>query len=111
VTLLDVGRTRFCGSVDDLIAHSLVRRYVLTMPTIERDRELVARRASAAVLGRAEVGIVPSDADRYVLELGDRSVLGDVLAALTAAGFPIVACRPDRSEIEEAFIALTGDER
>ena len=31
VTLLDVGRTRFCGSVDDLIAHSLVRRYVLTI--------------------------------------------------------------------------------
>ena len=111
VTLLDVGRTRFCGSVDDLIAHSLVRRYVLTMPTVERDRELVARRAGAAVLGRAEIGIVPSDADRYVLELTERSVLGDVLASLTDAGFPIVACRPDRSEIEEAFIALTGDER
>ncbi len=109
VTLLDVGRTRFCGSVDDLIAHSLVRRYVLTMPTAERDRDEVARRAGAAVLGRAEVGIVPSDADRYVLELRDRSVLGDVLASLTAAGFAIVACRPDRSEIEEAFIALTGD--
>jgi ABC-2 type transport system ATP-binding protein len=110
VTLLDVGHTRFCGSVDDLIAHSLVRRYVLTMPTVERDRELVARKARAAVLGHAEIGIVPSDADRYVLELRDRSVLGDVLASLTAAGFPIVACRPDRSEIEEAFIALTGDE-
>ena len=59
VTLLDVGRTRFCGSVDDLIAHSLVRRYVLTMPTAERDREEVARRAGAAVLGRAEIAIVP----------------------------------------------------
>ena len=63
------------------------------------------------MLGRAEIGIVPSDADRYVLELRERSVLGDVLAALTDAGFPIVACRPDRSEIEEAFIALTGDDR
>ena len=37
-------------------------------------------------------------------------MLGDALAALTAAGFAIVACRPDRSEIEEAFLALTGDE-
>ncbi len=111
VTLLDVGRTRFCGSVDDLIAHSLVRRYVLTMPTADRDRELVARRAAAAVLGQAEITIVPSDADRYVLELRERSVLGEALAALTAAGLPIVACRPDRSEIEEAFLALTGDDQ
>ena len=110
VTLLDAGRTRFRGSVDDLIAHSLVRRYVLTMPSAEPDRELVARRAGAAVLGRAEVAPVPSDADRYVLELRERAVLGDVLASLTAAGFAIVACRPDRSEIEEAFVALTREE-
>jgi ABC-type multidrug transport system ATPase subunit len=110
VTLLDSGRTRFCGSVDDLIAHSLVRRYVVTMQTGEPDRELVARRAGAAVLGRAEIKLVPSDTARYVLELHEDAVLGDVLASLTAAGFEIVACRPDRSEIEEAFVALTREE-
>jgi ABC-2 type transport system ATP-binding protein len=111
VTVLDAGRTRFCGSVDDLIAHSLVRRYVLTMQSAEPDRALVARRAGAAVLGRAEIELVPSDAARYVLELYERAVLGDVLASLTAAGFEIVACRPDRPEIEEAFVALTREER
>ena len=110
VTLLDTGRTRFCGSVDDLIAHSLVRRYVLTMPGLEESREIVALRASGALAGRGDIGVVPSDRDRYVLELREQAVRGDALAALTAAGFPIVACRPDRSEIEEAFIALTRRE-
>ncbi len=109
VTLLDTGRTRFCGSVDDLIAHSLVRRYVITMPTSERSPEVTALRAAGAVLGLASLASVPSDADRYVIELRGGAVLGEALAALTAAGFSIVACRPDRSEIEEAFIALTGE--
>jgi ABC-2 type transport system ATP-binding protein len=107
VTLLDTGRTRFCGSVDDLIAHSLVRRYVLTIPGLDESREIIALRASGALGGRGDVGVVASDRDRFVLELREHAVLGDALAALTAAGFPIVACRPDRSEIEEAFIALT----
>jgi ABC-2 type transport system ATP-binding protein len=110
VTLLDTGRTRFCGSVDDLIAHSLVRRYVLTIPGLDESREIVALRASGALAGRGDIGVVPSDRDRFVLELREHAVLGDALAALTAAGFPIVACRPDRSEIEEAFIALTRRE-
>ena len=109
VTLLDLGRTRFRGSVDDLIAHSLVRRYVITMPTSEGSAEVTALRAAGAVLGLASLANVPSDADRYVIELRGGAVLGDALAALTAAGFSIVACRPDRSEIEEAFIALTGE--
>ena len=110
VTLLDAGRTCFDGSVDDLIAHSLIRRYVLTIPGLAESRELVALRASGALAGRGDVGVVASDRDRYVLELREHAVLGDALAALTAAGFPIVACRPDRSEIEEAFIALTKRE-
>lgn len=111
VTLLDTGHTRFSGSVDDLIAHSLVRRYVLTLPGLTESREIAALRASGALGGRGDIAPIPSDEDRYVLELREHAVLGDALAALTAAGFAIVACRPDRSEIEEAFVALTRRER
>ncbi len=110
VTLLDTGHTRFSGSVDSLIAHSRIRRYVLTMSLPHTRREAVALRASSAVAGYGQIAAVPSDADRYVLELTDDAVLGDALAALTATGLPIVACRPDRSEIEEAFLTLTGRE-
>jgi hypothetical protein len=38
-------------------------------------------------------------------------VLGDVVAALAAASVQVLACRQERSEIEEAFLALTGEER
>jgi hypothetical protein len=36
-------------------------------------------------------------------------VLGDALAALALGGVQVLACREERSEIEEAFLALTGD--
>jgi hypothetical protein len=42
-----------------------------------------------------------------VLELADEVVLGDALAALTAAGVQVLSCREERSEIEEAFVLLT----
>ena len=100
---------RFCGSLDDLIAHSVVRRYVLTMPTAH-DRDHAVARARGAAAGLGSVDAVPGEADRYVLDLEHETLLGEALAALTAAGFPIVACRPDRSEIEEAFVALTRRE-
>jgi hypothetical protein len=35
-------------------------------------------------------------------------VLGDALGALIAARFEVLACRQERSEIEDAFVALTG---
>jgi len=110
VTLLDRGVERFCGSVDALMEHSVVSRYVITLRHPDADAASVAAAASAA-LGRPDAVVpVPGDAGRFVLELDEDAVLGDVLAALALAGFPAYACRPDRSEIEEAFVALTGRE-
>ena len=39
---------------------------------------------------------------------GQGVVLGDALASVTEAGVDVVACREERSEIEEAFLSLTG---
>ena len=104
VTLLDRGETRFSGSVDALMEHSLVRRYVLT---IRSDESNVSRIAAAALGDGDTLTPVVGDAGRYVLEIHEETVLGDALAALSHAGLGVVACRPDRSEIEEAFVALT----
>ena len=49
-----------------------------------------------------------ADRDRFRLEPGESVALGDALAALAASGLDVLACRPDRSELEEAFLALTG---
>jgi hypothetical protein len=43
----------------------------------------------------------------YVLALAPNAVLGDAIAALAAAGIDVVTCREERSEVEEAFFALT----
>jgi hypothetical protein len=36
-------------------------------------------------------------------------VLGDAVAALAGASFQVLGCRQERSEIEEAFLALTRE--
>ena len=35
--------------------------------------------------------------------------LGAAIAALADGGVDVLACRQERSEIEEAFLALTGE--
>jgi ABC-2 type transport system ATP-binding protein len=107
VTLLDAGETRFSGSVDALMEHSLVRRYVLTIRSDELSAGRIAAAALAALGATGTLAPVVGDVGRYVLEIDEETVLGDALAALSHAGLGVVACRPDRSEIEEAFVALT----
>jgi ABC-type multidrug transport system ATPase subunit len=104
VTLLHAGRTRFCGTVPQLMSHASPRRYVLHL---ERDREVLPE--LTPVLGTlARIG--DADSDHYVLSLGDGVVLGDALEALTAANVRVLSCQEERSEIEEAFLLLaSGD--
>ena len=42
-----------------------------------------------------------------MLTLAEGAVLGNALTALTSAGLQILACREERSELEEAFLNLT----
>jgi hypothetical protein len=42
-----------------------------------------------------------------LLDLEAGAVLGDAIAALTAVGIRVLACREDRSGIESAFLNLT----
>ena len=46
----------------------------------------------------------------FVMSLEDDAILGDALAAVHAAGFQLLSCRDERSEVEEAFLALTREE-
>jgi len=47
-------------------------------------------------------------AGRAGTALDEETVLGEALGALIAARFEVLACRQERSEIEDAFVALTG---
>jgi ABC-2 type transport system ATP-binding protein len=108
VTFLAGGRVHFAGAVADLLARATGRRFVLR----------VARRAGgpgeppldalrAACAGRAAVDPAP-DAGHLCIELADGVALGDVVAAVSAAGAVVLDCRRERSEVEDAFLALAG---
>ena len=43
-----------------------------------------------------------------MLTLADAAMLGAALAALIGEAIDILSCREERSEIEEAFLQLTG---
>jgi ABC-2 type transport system ATP-binding protein len=108
VTLLARGRVRFHGTVPELMSHSLPTRFVLHLrnggastrtlrPTLE---EAIANKGMIAPAGNGA-------SEHYVLSLFDGVVLGDALASLTGAHIQVLACREERSEIEEAFLSLT----
>jgi hypothetical protein len=49
------------------------------------------------------------DGEHFRLEPVAGVPLGSAIAALADGGVDVLACRQERSEIEEAFLALTGD--
>lgn len=110
VTVLSSGRVRFSGTVPELMAHSLPRRYLLRLqngslageslqPVLERAVEALGTLTAA---GQGE-------SPDYLLVLAENAVLGDALASLTSAEVQVLSCREERSEIEEAFLSLTSE--
>jgi ABC-type multidrug transport system ATPase subunit len=105
VTLLDEGRVRFQGSVEDLARNAVPRRYILQI----RNAGTLNGRLAPALRGIAS--LVPAGdpgEEHFLLELVDGAVLGDAFSALARERAEIVACRNETSELEEAFLALTG---
>lgn len=108
VTLLRRGHVRFAGTLAELMAQARPNQYILRLGRSDGTVDLQAildRRFE----GRATSLTVADDAAHYRLALADGVVLGDALAALSLEGVQVLACREERSEIEEAFLALTGD--
>jgi ABC-2 type transport system ATP-binding protein len=109
VTLLSEGRAAFEGTVPELMATAAPRRYVMRLRhTWPRGSSVLAIANSAlAALGRLEL-VTPSASEHYLLTLADEAVLGVAVTALTHARFEVLTCREERSEIEQAFLALAG---
>ncbi len=111
VTLLDRGQVRFQGSVPRLLEHSIPRRYVVRLRN-GRPGPVVVESAQRALGSSAAISLpVEAGSEQHVLELADGAVLGDAVAALAEVRIQVLACRQERSEIEEAFLALTEGER
>ena len=101
-TLLVEGRVRFAGAVAALLAQADSRRYVLRLGGSRRLADL------QEVLGpTARLTALPEHG-HVALELRDRTVLGDVVSMLAAAGARVHDCRRERAEAEDAFLALSS---
>jgi ABC-type multidrug transport system ATPase subunit len=106
VTLLGEGKVRFAGSVTELMAGA-APRHVLRLRNCRPDSDLLLV-GQSALDGRGTLSPDPAGGpDHYVLALSNGVVLGDALGALVAAQIQILACREERSGIEEAFLSLT----
>jgi ABC-type multidrug transport system ATPase subunit len=105
VTLLSTGRAVFAGTVPELMATAVPRRYLLRLQNGSASLESAGRSALGA-RGRLE-RLGDDSSEHYLLALADDVVLGDALAALAQADIDVLTCREERSEIEQAFLALS----
>jgi ABC-2 type transport system ATP-binding protein len=110
VTLLHRGRVRFSGTVPELMAHATPQSYMLQLRNGVLGGDALQQVLDRALHGKARIAGVDG-AEHYRLALADDVVLGDALASITQEGVQVLACREERSEIEEAFLALTGEDR
>ena len=101
---------RFAGSVEGLMAQAASRRYVIRVRNGHPGA--LGPSSSPACSARAP-RVAPgagADGEHFRLEPVAGVPLGAAIAALADGGIDVLACRQERSEIEEAFLALTGDQ-
>jgi ABC-2 type transport system ATP-binding protein len=109
VTLLDHGQVRFSGTVPELMMHAVPRRYLLRVRNGRSGGPGLRSRLEAILEGTAVVAAPRGDdAEHYLVTLAPDVILGEALASLRDGHIQVLACREERSEIEEAFLALTG---
>ncbi len=110
VTVLRAGEVRFRGSVPELMLRAASRRFVVHLLA---DDPAVPEAALRAALGAgARLSRMPhSGAGHWVLALAEDVTLGEALAPLIAADVQVLSCQEERSELEEAFLALVEEGR
>jgi hypothetical protein len=95
-----------------LMEYTVPRHYVVRLQSVKEaptPSDAAAQAAVAQVATVSRVGERPSD--RFKLSLSADAVIGDALVALERGGIRVLTCRQERSEVEEAFLALTREER
>ena len=107
VTLLLDGAVVFSGSPAELAARAPSDRYLIQVST------RVAGTPPPLAAVRLAVGpgtpiTATNDAGHFVLAPRDPDGLGVAVARLVNAGFDVITCRQAKSEMEEAFLVLTG---
>jgi ABC-2 type transport system ATP-binding protein len=99
LTVLDQGRLRFSGTISEMTERTAGDRYYIELAGPPRT-------SLPATLGGLLEPV--SRPGAYFLALPTDMRLGDAISIFDAAGLRVTICRQERSEIEEAFLALTS---
>jgi ABC-2 type transport system ATP-binding protein len=104
VTVLDRGTVRFGGTVQELLSIVPPERFVLKLRTVDGRGPVDAARGALAGLGT--VVALEDHPDHALLGLHEGVILGTAIQRLAAANVDVLACREERSDVEEAFLHL-----
>lgn len=111
VTVIEEGAVRFSGSVEALVDRTPSQRYVVRVRPTGGSPEESRRRLAEAVEPHASVTLLVDGAPEYVIvHLHDQGSLGEVMRALTSCA-ELLAWREESSDVERAFLELTGTPR
>jgi ABC-type multidrug transport system ATPase subunit len=106
-TLLVQGAVVFRGSPAELAARAVSDRYLIQVRTLDTGGPPSVAAVQLAI-GRAAAILPTNDAGYFLLVPPDPSGLGSAAARLVDGGFDVIGCRQAHSEMEEAFLVLTG---
>lgn len=104
VTVLDRGEVRFSGTVAELSGRREASRYRLELAT-----QVAPSRRNGNGNGMVELLERIDQTRNYVLTLPDGISIGQAITSLTRQGLDVVDCQRERSEVEDAFLALTSE--
>ena len=98
VTLLAQGQVRFAGTVPELMAHALPRRYLVHLRSRDQREPPPADALQKALEGLGSITAAANGGvDHHLLALRDDVLLGDALARIRDAGYELLGCRDERS--------------
>ena len=100
---------RFAGTVPELMAHAVPRRYLVHLRAASDNSSFEGLRHAVSRVGWISE-TRDGGRDHYLLALHEDALLGDALAVIRDEGWDLEGCRDERSEVEEAFLTLTRTE-
>jgi ABC-type multidrug transport system ATPase subunit len=105
VTVLDRGSVVFQDSLEELVAMASSRRFRMRLRAPLGELGVETVRAALDGIGDVRNTI---DQGHFLIDLRRDITLGQGIGCLTNAGIEVVTCSEERSEVESAFLALTG---
>jgi ABC-2 type transport system ATP-binding protein len=108
VTVLELGRVRFQGTVTELLERAGARRFVLSLCANGNGRMPSTDALDRALGGIGRIAAAGTGDDTFLLALSDDTTLGEALGLLLGERIHLLACRQERPEVEGAFLALIG---